>query len=233
VPQVFLLDEPLTHLDAGERVRLRTELAQLQQGLGVTAVYVTHDQSQAMAIGDRVAVMRAGRIEQVAEPKALYRRPANAFVASFMGEPAMTLLAGFIEVDAGRTWIVIGGQRLPFPGTPSGLLRGRVGPVTVGIRPEHVTDAGSVPGTPVLFSTAARIERLGSELLVSCPLATTAVTVSDTPGVEKPPGGQAHLIARFPRSHPVRRDDRVELAVDVSELSLFDPRTGEALWNPD
>jgi multiple sugar transport system ATP-binding protein len=233
VPQVFLLDEPLTHLDAGERVRLRTELAQLQQGLGVTAVYVTHDQSQAMAIGDRVAVMRAGRIEQVAEPKALYRRPANAFVASFMGEPAMTLLAGFIEVDTGRTWIVIGGQRLPFPGTPSGLLRGRVGPVTVGIRPEHVTDAGSVPGTPVLFSTAARIERLGSELLVSCPLATTAVTVSDTPGVEKPPGGQAHLIARFPRSHPVRRDDRVELAVDVSELSLFDPRTGEALWNPD
>jgi multiple sugar transport system ATP-binding protein len=233
VPQVFLLDEPLTHLDAGERVRLRTELAQLQQGLGVTAVYVTHDQSQAMAIGDRVAVMRAGRIEQVAEPRALYRRPANAFVASFMGEPAMTLLAGFIEVDAGRTWIVIGGQRLPFPGTPSGLLRGRVGPVTVGIRAEHVTDAGSVPGTPVLFSTAARIERLGSELLVSCPLATTAVTVSDTPGVEKPPGGQAHLIARFPRSHPVRRDDRVELAVDVSELSLFDPRTGEALWNPD
>jgi multiple sugar transport system ATP-binding protein len=232
VPQVFLLDEPLTHLDAGERIRLRTELAQLQQGLGVTAIYVTHDQSQAMAIGDRVAVMRAGRIEQVDEPRAIYRRPANAFVASFLGEPAMNLLSGYIEEDAGRAWVVLGGQRLLFPGTPSGLLRGRVGPVTVGIRPEHVSPAGSAPGTPVLFSTAARIERLGSQLLVSCPLATTAVTVPDTPGVERDPGGQAHLIARFPAGHPVRRGDRVELAVDVSELSLFDPVTGDALWNP-
>jgi multiple sugar transport system ATP-binding protein len=233
VPDLFLLDEPLTHLDAAERIRLRTELSQLQQGLGVTAIYVTHDQSQAMAIGDRVAVMRAGRIEQVAEPKALYRRPANAFVASFMGEPAMNLLAGFVEVDAGRTWVVLGGQRLPFPGTPSGLLRGRTGPVTVGIRPEHVTDAGSAASTPVLFSTAARIERLGSQVLVSCPLATSAVTVADTPDVEKDPAGQAHLIARFPPGHRVRPGDRVELAVDVSELSLFDPHTGQALWNPE
>jgi len=232
VPDVFLLDEPLTHMDAGERVRLRTQLAQLQQGLGVTAIYVTHDQSQAMAIGDRVAVMRAGRIEQIDEPRALYRRPANTFVASFMGEPAMNLVAGFIEQDGGRTYVVLGGQRLPFPGTPSGLMRGRSGPVTVGIRPEHVTDAGSEPGLPVLFSTATRIERLGYELRVSCPLATTAVTVVDTPGIDKPPGGQAHLIARFPSNHPVARGDRVELAVDVSELSLFDPATGQALWNP-
>jgi multiple sugar transport system ATP-binding protein len=232
VPSVFLLDEPLTHMDAGERIRLRTELAQLQQGLGVTAVYVTHDQSQAMAIGDRVAVMRAGRIEQVDEPRSLYLRPANAFVASFMGEPAMTLLAGFIEEDAGRSFVVLGGQRLPFPGSPSGLLRGRTGPVTVGVRPEHVTDADSAPGLPLLFSTAARIEHLGSQLLVSCPIATTAVTVADTPGVEKESVGQAQLIARFPRGHPVRRGDRVELAVDVAELSLFDPSTGQALWNP-
>ena len=232
VPSVFLLDEPLTHMDAGERIRLRTELAQLQHGLGVTAVYVTHDQSQAMAVGDRVAVMRAGRIEQVDEPRTLYRRPANAFVASFMGEPAMNLLDGYIEEEAGTTYVVVGGQRLRFPGTPSGLLRGRTGPVTVGLRPEHVTDAGSEPGLPVLFSTAARIERLGSQLLVSCPLATTAVTVPDTPGVEHEPTTQARLIARFPPGHPVRRGDRVELAVDVSELSLFDPQTGQALWNP-
>jgi multiple sugar transport system ATP-binding protein len=232
VPEVFLLDEPLTHMDAGERIRLRTELAQLQHGLGVTAIYVTHDQSQAMAIGDRVAVMRAGRIEQIDEPRALYLRPANTFVASFMGEPAMSLLSGFIEEDAGRTYVVLGGQRLPFPGTPSGLLRDRSGPVTVGIRPEHVTDAGSEPGLPVLFSSAARIERLGHELLVTCPIATTAVTVVDTPGVEKQPGGQAHLIARVPRGHPVARGDRVELAVDVSQLSLFDRDTGQALWNP-
>jgi multiple sugar transport system ATP-binding protein len=232
VPDVFLLDEPLTHMDAGERIRLRTQLAQLQQGLGVTAIYVTHDQAQAMAIGDRVAVMRAGRIEQIDEPRALYQRPANTFVASFMGEPAMNLMAGFIEEEGGRTYVVLGGQRLPFPGTPSGLLRGRSGPVTVGIRPAHEPDAASEPGLPVRVSTAGRIERLGYELRVSCPLATTAVTVSDTPGVEKPSGGQAHLIARFPSTHPVAQGDRVELAVDVSELSLFDPATGQALWNP-
>ena len=232
VPSAFLLDEPLTHLDAGERIRLRTELARILRGLGVTAIYVTHDQDQAMAIGDRVAVMRAGRIEQVDEPRTLYLRPANTFVASFMGEPAMNLLSGYIEEDAGRTWVVIGGQRLPFPGTPSGLVRGRSGPVTVGIRPEHVTDAGSEPGLPVLFSTAGRIERLGHQLLVSCPIATTAVTVVDTPGVDKEPPGQAQVVARFPRGHPVRRGDRVELAVDVSQLSLFDPHTGQALWNP-
>ena len=95
-----------------------------------------------------------------------------------------------------------------------------------------MSDAGTEPGLPVLFSTAARIERLGYELLVSCPLNTTSVTVSDTPGIERLPGGQAHLIARFPRGHPVRPGDRVELAVDVSELSLFDPATGQALWNP-
>jgi multiple sugar transport system ATP-binding protein len=232
VPDVFLLDEPLTHMDAGERIRLRTELAQLQHGLGATAIYVTHDQAQAMAIGDRVAVMRAGRIEQVDEPRALYRRPANTFVASFMGEPAMNLLSGFVEQDGGRTYVVLGGQRLPFPGTPSGLMRGRSGPVSVGIRPEHITDAGSEPGLPVLFSTARRIEHLGHELLVSCPIATTSVTVTDTPGVEQQPDTQATLIARFPRGHPVQRGDRVELAVDVSELSLFDPETGHALWNP-
>jgi len=179
-----------------------------------------------------VAVMRAGRIEQVDEPRTLYLRPANTFVASFMGEPAMSLLSGFIEEEGGRTYVVLGGQRLPFPGTPSGLLRGRSGPVTVGIRPEHVTDAGSEPGLPVLFSTAARIEHLGHQLLVSCPLATTTVTVVDTPGVEQDPGGQAQLVARFPRGHPVGRGDRVELAVDVSQLSLFDPHTGQALWNP-
>jgi multiple sugar transport system ATP-binding protein len=219
-------------MDAGERIRLRTEQAQLQHGLGVTAIYVTHDQAQAMAIGDRVAVMRAGRIEQVDAPRALYLRPANTFVASFMGEPAMNLLAGFIEQDAGRSWVVLGGQRLPFPGTPSGLLRGRSGPVTVGIRPEHVTDAGSDPGLPVLFSTAARVEHLGHEVLVTSPVATTQVTVTDTPGVERPPASQATLVARFPRGHPVQRGDRVELAIDVSELSLFDRDTGQALWNP-
>jgi multiple sugar transport system ATP-binding protein len=177
-------------------------------------------------------VMRAGRIEQVDEPRTLYLRPANTFVASFMGEPAMNLLSGYVEEEGGRTYVVLGGQRLPFPGTPSGLMRGRTGPVTVGIRPENITDAGAEPGLPVLFSTAGRIERLGHQLLVTCPIATTSVTVADAPGVDREPPGPAQLVARFPGGHSVRHGDRVELAVDVSELSLFDPATGQALWNP-
>jgi multiple sugar transport system ATP-binding protein len=235
VPAVFLLDEPLTHLEAAERIRLRTELGTLLHGLGATAVYVTHDQEQAMAIGDRVAVMRAGRIEQVAEPWRLYLRPDNIFVASFMGEPAMNLMAGRLEADAGRTWVVLGNQRLPFPGSPSGLLRSRVGgPVTVGIRPEHVTDADTAGDRlAVLFSTADRVENLGSHLLVGCPLDTTAVTVADRPGAERQRMSRAEVVARFPRSSGVRPGDRVELAVDMAELSFFDPITGAALWNPE
>jgi multiple sugar transport system ATP-binding protein len=234
VPSVFLLDEPLTHLDAAERIRLRTELATLQRGLGVTTIYVTHDQAQAMAIGDRVAVMRAGRIEQVAEPMNLYRRPANVFVASFMGEPAMTLIAGRLEADAGHTWVVLGNQRLPFPGNPSGLLRSRIGgPVTVGVRPEDVTDAEDVPeSSAVLFSTVERLENLGSHLLIGCPLDTAAVSVSDGPGAEVPRPSRAVLIARLPGTSRIRRGDRVELAVATAKLSFFDPSTGEALWNP-
>jgi multiple sugar transport system ATP-binding protein len=235
VPAVFLLDEPLTHLDAAERIRLRAEFATLQRGLGVTTIYVTHDQSQAMAIGDRVAVMRAGRIEQVAEPLTLYRRPANVFVASFMGEPAMTLIAGRLEADASRTWVVLGNQRLPYPGNPSGLLRSRIGgPVTVGIRPEHLTDADGDPDAPaVLFSTADRIENLGSHQLIGCPLDTTAITVADGPGAETQRPSRAVLVARFPGTSRIRRGDRVELAVAMTKLSYFDPITGEALWNPE
>jgi multiple sugar transport system ATP-binding protein len=234
-PAVFLLDEPLTHLDAAERIRLRTELATLQRGLGVTTIYVTHDQSQAMAIGDRVAVMRAGQIEQVAEPLKLYRQPANVFVASFMGEPAMTLIAGRLEADAGHTWVVLGNQRLPYPGTPTGLLRSRTGrPVTVGIRPEDVTDAECVPEShAVLFSTVESVENLGSHLLIGCPLDTAAITVADGPGAEVQRPGRAVLIARVPGTSRLRRGDRVELAVTMAKLSFFDPLTGEALWNPE
>ena len=237
VPAAFLFDEPLTNLEAAERIRLRAELASLLHGLGVTAVYVTHDQSQAMAIGDRVAVMRAGRIEQVAEPWKVYRRPANVFVASFMGEPGMTLLSGWLQAGADRrTWVILGNQRLPFPGSPSGLLRSRVGgPVTIGIRPEDVTDAGNVLDAPaVLFSTADSVADLGSHLLIGCPIDTTAITVADAPGSEQPQhASPAVLVARFPRVRSVRRGDRVELAVNMTELSYFDPVTGEALWNPE
>jgi multiple sugar transport system ATP-binding protein len=234
-PQVFLMDEPLSNLDAKLRVQTRSQIATLQAKLGITTVYVTHDQVEAMTMGHRVAVLLDGILQQVDTPRELYDHPANVFVAGFMGEPAMTLVAGRLEADAGRTWVVLGNQRLPFPGTPSGLLRSRIGgPVTVGIRPEHVTDADAVSDPPaVLFSTAYTVEYLGSHQLIGCPLDTVAVTVADVPGAEKQPGRRAMLIARLPGTSRIRPGDRVELAVAMTKLSFFDRVTGEALWNPE
>jgi multiple sugar transport system ATP-binding protein len=234
VPSVFLLDEPLTHLDAGERVRMRGELGMLLHGLDVTSVYVTHDQAQAMAVGDRVAVMRAGRIEQVAEPGVLYRRPDNVFVATVIGDPPMTLLAGRVEADGDRAAVVLGNQRLALPGGPPRFLRGRTArPVVVGLRPEHVASADDVPDArSVLFCTAARVEYLGAHTLVGCPVDTEAVTVPEGAGAPRVVSGPAELTARFRGSSRVRPGDRVELAVDTEELSYFDPVTGDALLNP-
>src|SRR5919198_2135862 len=149
VPAIYLLDEPLTHLDAGQRDRLRVELVRLLRGMGATAIYVTHDQAQAMAIGDRIGVLRAGRLEQIGRPGELYREPANTFVASFLGSPGMSLVLGELERDAEGAWIVIGGQRLRFPGVPSGRLRaylGRRG--VIGLRPQHARDARLAPRRP-------------------------------------------------------------------------------------
>lgn len=222
---MFLLDEPLTHLDEAERRRLRIELNRVLHGLGVTTLYVTHDQSQAMAIGDRVAVMRAGRLEQIGSPRALYQQPANTFVATFLGSPPMNLLPGRLQVE-GAAWIVLGAgeaeQRLRFPGTPSALLRGYAGtgrPLLVGIRPEHFGVAG--PGTPRdqrLAVTARRVDHLGAELLVTC----------EIPGSG---GGPGPLTARLDAHHRVHAGQALEFAVEVGQLSYFDARTGTALWH--
>jgi multiple sugar transport system ATP-binding protein len=211
VPSVFLLDEPLTHLDAAHRDELRLELSSLQRGLGVTTVYVTHDQAQAMAIGDRMAVLREGRLEQLDTPRAVYSRPANAFVASFLGEPGMSLIVGKIERDGGGAWIALGDQRLDFPGEPSGALRRYVGrPVVVGLRPDHVVGvvaggaasggrgdraggAGGAAGPPEgrrLQVRVVRVEHLGPSLLVSCALDAQGVAVTDAgPDLFRAPEG--------------------------------------------
>jgi multiple sugar transport system ATP-binding protein len=230
-PRVFLLDEPLTHLDAGERLRLRTELGQLLRGLGATTIYVTHDQSQAMALGDRVAVMRAGVIEQVDTPRGLWQRPATAFVAGFLGDPAMYLARGRLEIAQGRpdqAWVVLGGQRLRFPGVPSGGLRGRAGrEVVVGIRVEHVAEArpvrdgGDPAAGPTLRATVERVEHLGHELLAYC-------------GVGAQPAGEEGsdgLVVRLPRDRRVALGAPLELTVDTGRLSFFDPVSGAALWH--
>jgi multiple sugar transport system ATP-binding protein len=240
VPAVFLLDEPLTHLDAAQRDGLRAELVRLLRGLEVTSIYVTHDQAQAMAIGDRIAVLRAGRLEQVGRPRELYREPANTFVASFLGTPGMSLVPATLERGDGGAWIAIGGQRLPFPGAPSGQLRAYLGrQLVVGLRPEHVGDARLAPdrARPRLRLNVLQTEHLGPELLVTCAVDAPAVAVRDVPEVGLPDeraerAQRATLLARFPRHAPVRRGEPVDLAVEVGQLSYFDPVSGNALWNP-
>ena len=235
VPEVFLLDEPLTHLDAAKRDQLRQELSSLQRGMGVTTVYVTHDQAQAMAIGDRIAVLRRGRLEQVGTPRALYRRPDNTFVASFLGSPGMSLLPATIERgDSDGVWIGVGGQHLRFPGEPAGALRRYTGrPVVIGLRPEHVSAAREV-SRPLrrLRLTAERVEHLGPELLVTCAVDAPAVVVRDAGADPLPMSRGASLQARFPVRSAVRHGDPVEVDVDVAELTYFDASTGTALWHP-
>jgi multiple sugar transport system ATP-binding protein len=233
MPAVFLLDEPLTHLDAARRHQLRLELSTLQRGMGVTTVWVTHDQAQAMAIGDRIAVLRRGRLEQVDTPRALYRRPANTFVASFIGTPGMALLPAIIEPDGAR--IAVAGQRLRFPGTPAGPLRRYLGrPVVLGARPEHVRlvpPGDASDGLRTLRLTVARVEHLGSEIGVACAVDAPAVAVPDA-GEPLGLGDSAMLYARVPARTDVRRGEPIEAEIQVSELSFFDPDTGAALWHP-
>ncbi len=215
-PALFLLDEPLTHLDPGERFRLRRELGMLLRGMDVTSIMVTHDQEQAMAVGDRVGVISHGRIDQVDEPNQLYLRPANTTVAACLGDPPMSLLPGWLEDGVDGAGIVVGPQRLDLPDMTSEPLRLRLGePVVVGVRPEHVTPAGSGPrrGTEIELTVKAVEWRGGDQLLV-CSV--------DQAGV---------LVARAPNQFRVRRGDRVRLLVDTSRLSLFDPVSGTAIWH--
>src|SRR6266508_819812 len=169
-PSAFLMDEPLSNLDAKLRVQMRTEVSRIQQRLGTTTIYVTHDQTEAMTLGDRVAVMRSGVLQQVAEPQELYDRPANLFVAGFIGSPAMNLLQGGFRAHGDGLRLTLGDQHLTVPGT---LLRQRPGlhgyldrPVAVGIRPEDLADAAltGAPDDQVLDAVPDLTEALGSDL---------------------------------------------------------------------
>ncbi len=238
VPRVFLMDEPLGHLDAGERMRVRAEIAQLQRGLGVTTIYVTHDQEQAMAVGDRVAVLRAGVLEQVDTPRALYDRPVNLFVAGFFGEPPMRFVPAWLRGEPSGAWLELGTLRLPFPGSPSGPLRRFYGRALVlGLRSEHVQlDPATSAERPIdsprpaagprpagaaapLPAVVTDVEYVGAELFVHCQLDAGPAL-----------GEDAVLTARC-RHLRLRRGDRVGLVVDLRGLCCFDPATEALLWS--
>jgi multiple sugar transport system ATP-binding protein len=226
-PQAFLMDEPLSNLDAKLRVEMRAYIARLHQELGTTTLYVTHDQTEAMTMGDRVAVMRDGRLEQVDAPQELYDRPANLFVAAFIGSPAMNLLRGHLELVDGSVRVALGSQRLVLPDevlAARPVLGGWVDDeVVVGIRPEAVHVGGELSLEVVL------VEALGSDLLVHLKTDAPRVTVSDAFDGEDDAGLEARFTARLPPDLRVQVGDRLRLGVDASRLHVFDPETGLAL----
>jgi multiple sugar transport system ATP-binding protein len=226
-PAAFLMDEPLSNLDAKLRVEMRAYLARLHQELGTTTLYVTHDQTEAMTMGDRVAVMRDGRLEQVDSPQALYDAPTNLFVAAFIGSPAMNLLRASLELHEGRVVAVLGGQRLVLPDevlADRPVLGGWVDEdVVIGIRPECLRLGHD------LVLEVALVEALGSDLLVHFVTDAPRVTVSDAFDGEEDAGLESRLTARLPPDLAVRVGDRVRLGLDLARVHFFDPETGLAL----
>jgi multiple sugar transport system ATP-binding protein len=227
-PRAFLMDEPLSNLDAKLRVSMRAELSALHARLGTTTIYVTHDQVEAMTLGQRVAVMRDGRIQQVDTPQGLYRSPRNLFVAAFIGSPAMNLVEG--RVDDGH--VEFAGFRLPL--AEGGNLRG--GRVIVGVRPEAFEDAAFAdPKLPALDVDVAVIEELGSDTHVifpvdAPPVDSETLLVREQEEKELTLGGdRAVFNARVDARSAARQGKQLRLTVDPARFHFFDPETGANL----
>jgi multiple sugar transport system ATP-binding protein len=235
-PAAFLMDEPLSNLDAKLRVEMRAYLARLHQELGTTTVYVTHDQTEAMTMGDRVAVMRDGHLAQCGAPQALYDAPADLFVAGFMGSPAMNLLRARLAAGPdGTLEIAIGAQRLRLPASVAAArpaLREHVGrEVVVGIRPEAVTASpdGAVDGATLELEVVLT-EALGSDLLVHADVDAPVVVTADLRELaDELPEAGARMVLRLPPSVDARAGGRVRVIVDVQRLHLFDPISERAI----
>jgi multiple sugar transport system ATP-binding protein len=244
-PRAFLMDEPLSNLDAKLRVQMRAEILKIQESLNVTTIYVTHDQTEAMTLGDRVAVVFQGDLQQVGTPRELYRRPANRFVAGFIGSPAMNLIRASLvqSPDASRHEAVFGSHRLALPGSTfdeSPSLVDYVGrDVVLGVRPEDLEDASLVtspdPGAVIELSVVL-CEDLGSEVDVHCAGDLIADTVeadeevTDVAGVEPVPTPRVgDVVARVNRRTELKEGDTARIHVDRNELHFFDPETGKAI----
>jgi multiple sugar transport system ATP-binding protein len=248
-PAAFLMDEPLSNLDAKLRVQTRAEIASLQRDLGVTTLYVTHDQVEAMTMGDRVAVMRKGELQQVADAQTLYDRPVNLFVGGFIGSPAMNMVEATLEQSNGGYVARVGAESIAVdPETMHarpGLAAYAGRTVVLGIRPEDLEDAALAPASPTgqrLHGTTELTEALGSELIVHFQInARHAVTdevrelaqdVGDERTVHQlSEGDSATLVGRFGSRSRVRNDDAIEVAVDTRSLHFFDPETGLGIYD--
>ena len=236
-PAAFLMDEPLSNLDAKLRVQMRAEIAALQRELAVTTVYVTHDQVEAMTMGDRVAVLKDGYLQQVDTPQNLYDRPINVFVGAFIGSPSMNLYEGTVGVngEVGTLTLgsnVIGLPRESFDKQPR--LRDYDGKkVIVGIRPEDFEDASIATGVPEsqrLRTKVALIEALGSELMVHFRIDAPTVDSGDPDAVEERGTSESNTVGRFSPRSRIRLGDEIDVAVSTENLHVFDFDTRRALW---
>ena len=236
-PKAFLMDEPLSNLDAKLRVQMRTEVSRLQSDLGTTTVYVTHDQTEAMTLGDRVAVMRAGALQQVGTPSELYNDPANLFVAGFIGSPAMNFLTGHVEGSTVK--LPIGDVELPEE------VRRRAGgdsdrQVIAGIRPEAFEDASLVRDDRERGATFRAkidlVESMGSEKYAYFKVEGESVDsdelrelAEDSGAAEVPSHGEGQIVARLDATSEAERGQELELWMDTSKLMFFDPQSGATL----
>jgi multiple sugar transport system ATP-binding protein len=250
-PQAFLMDEPLSNLDAKLRVHMRAEVSRLQRDLGTTTIYVTHDQVEAMTMGDRVAVMRKGEIQQVNSPQELYDRPVNLFVGGFIGSPAMNMVEATVERSNGRLAVVAGSQRIALddhtlsarPALTS--YEGR--PLVLGIRPEDLDDAALVSDATDERTLKGKVElreALGAEIMVHFSvdakpaltedvreLAQDAGTADTTIQQAEEEGAGTLMVGRFSPRTRVKEGEPLEVAVDTRALHFFDAETGLAVYD--
>jgi len=247
-PQAFLMDEPLSNLDAKLRVQMRAEISQIQSSLGVTTVYVTHDQVEAMTMGDRVAVMRKGELQQVASPQELYDRPVNLFVGGFIGSPSMNLLEATLEEANGSMTATVGTQRITLGDetmTARPALRAYAGkPVILGIRPEDLEDAALDEAAGLdqrLRGEVVLREALGSEIMAHVKVDAPAAKTEDVKELAKDAGAEglteldsatgATMIGRFGARSKIRTGEAVEIGVDTRALHFFEPESGLGIYD--
>jgi multiple sugar transport system ATP-binding protein len=250
-PAAFLMDEPLSNLDAKLRVQMRAEIAGLQHTLGVTTIYVTHDQVEAMTMGDRVAVMRKGELQQVADPQTLYDQPVNLFVGGFIGSPAMNMVEATLQPNNGGYAAKIGEQSLAIDAEEvkarPGLAAYAGRTVVLGIRPEDLEDAALAPNAPQghrLTGTTDLTEALGSEIMVHFSIAAKQAMTEDVRELAQDVGDErrmeelaaggadtATFVGRFGARSRVRPGEPLEIAVDSRSLHFFDPETGLGIYD--